>query len=648
MLDWQPLAQVEPFANAIRRLKERPDVIRFCCPKGHEIVVAKRFAGRLVRCTLCRMTVRVPRAAQDTRASEPADSAGPPVQRAAGATGVVVTLIGLAAIAGVSIYLVSRPSPEEKAAKELVRGAEEFARQMERELRELSRSVSPRPPVPQPSVHPSPPTPRQKQEMAAERRRYTPPNKPPPGGAKPWEQEFAAAQAEKWFVLGAQPGGPLPGHNVTALALDGEDLWVGGQMKRKSRTNRTEDPRTGRITVKRYHPKWICRYNTRTSKARIWEDQDGIVASPIDIKVTPEDVWVLSGGKGGLVQRFRKHTRLWMTYDATKQGLKLGWARSLCVTDTQPWTAFDHRSQDPGGFARLDPNTGGWEYFGKEQGLPHLSGCNLASGPAGVFAIAGSGKPGSICRLARDTNRWEVFEPLAEYVPADASLIYQNGCLAWSERDNELCIYDLRKETLRKFPNPGRVRTRVHAFDGRFLWVARRTASILGPRLEESLGRLDTENSYLTGFKWGHNTMEWGVRDIIPADDYVWIATNTKGVVRMKRTDYPSVQSTVPANGADDVSVASEISVTFSHPMRWKQFDSRRWAGFDRMSLWAGLARVQADVRYDPAQRKAILALAGPLDPGVAYELRIRAGVRDIYDEPLPEDHLISFSTEGR
>lgn len=645
MLDWQPLAQVEPFASAIRRLKEDPAVIRFRCPKGHEIVIAKRFGGRLVRCTLCRRTVRVPRAAQDTGASEPADSSQPPARRATGAIGVVVTLIGLAAIAGVSIYLVSRPSPEEKAAKELVHAVEQAARQMERDLIALSRSVDPTPLVvpqtrPRHRPNPKPPVPKKQKalsdrekgrEQKSSRKQLEPTDKPPRKQERSWKRQLEAARKDKWFVLTAPR---LPSGDVTALALDGEDLWIGCQNMRKRKTVREQDPGTGRVRARQYYPRWVSRYNTRTGRIKIWGYEDGIVASAVDIKVTPEDVWVLSGGGPCIVQRFRKKTEVWLTYDPSDQGLLLSWANALWPTENGLWATFKHTFQNDVGVARLDPESGQWMPLPQSSGaLPHPSGWGLVGGPDGLFLISTSMWAGNICKLSEKADRWEVFEPLAKQRPL-GTLAYHNGCLVWQDvNDRGLRVYDLRTNALNQY-DLSKATARVHAFDGRFIWLALKG--------DEPLGRLDTRNGYLTRFKRGHSSMiHWGVSDVEVGRDYVWIATNTQGVVRMKPTEYPAIQSTSPPNGTDDVLSEIEMTVTFSHAMRPEQFAR------ESMSLWVGAARVQSTVSYDREEHTAVLTPAGPLDPGATYEVRIPAGLRDIYDEPLIEEYSFSFSIRG-
>lgn len=59
LADWQPLEETPPFDRAIRKLKST-DVVRFNCDCGHEIIMARQFAGRRAQCHECGRMVVVP------------------------------------------------------------------------------------------------------------------------------------------------------------------------------------------------------------------------------------------------------------------------------------------------------------------------------------------------------------------------------------------------------------------------------------------------------------------------------------------------------------------------------------------------------------------------------------------------------------
>jgi hypothetical protein len=453
------------------------------------------------------------------------------------------------------------------------------------------------------------------------KRYYKRHTKPPKKEARPFEVELAAAQEEKWWVIGTGSRGPLSDLDVSALALDGEEVWCGGK--------------------KNYGPRWICNYNVQTGRAVIWEYEKGHAIRPIDIRITPEDVWVLyeSAGLskyGGYLERFHKSTQEWTAYDAKEQGLNLGWAKSLWATDNAVWTTFMTALGAFGGVTCLDPNTGRWELLDEAHGgLPHPSGADLAGGPEGIFAVSRSMYYACICKLEDDTRRWNVFAPLAANRPS-GEMVYHNGYLVWKEVDKGLCAYDLSKKTIYEFPEISKAAGRLHAFDGRCIYLA--FTGKLPTRESFPLGRFDTINKYFAGFDYPH----WGTgtrstQDIEIVGDYVWFATNRHGIVRMKKTNYPSIESTIPVDGADNVAPNTEISTTFSHPMHWDQFNNQA------ISLWTGAIRLQATVSYDPSTRIATLRPEGALKPAATYEVRVQSGLRDIYDEPLPQEYSYTF-----
>ena len=154
------------------------------------------------------------------------------------------------------------------------------------------------------------------------------------------------------------------------------------------------------------------------------------------------------------------------------------------------------------------------------------------------------------------------------------------------------------------------------------------------------LGRFDTSNNCFARFDCSyHPVYKWHINDITCTEDYVWFATSLVGIVRMTKTDYPVIQSAVPTDGAENVSPNTEINVTFSHPMQWEQFNNQT------LSLWTGKLYVQTRVHYDPSTHKATINTTGPLKSGTTYKVLIQDGLRDIYDEPLPQHYSYTFST---
>lgn len=59
MPDWRALAEIEPFASTPRVPTDAPDIIRFSCECGNQIVMSAKFIGRLAKCKVCGRTVTV-------------------------------------------------------------------------------------------------------------------------------------------------------------------------------------------------------------------------------------------------------------------------------------------------------------------------------------------------------------------------------------------------------------------------------------------------------------------------------------------------------------------------------------------------------------------------------------------------------------
>ena len=106
MPDWRPLSDIEPFALLVRVAPETPDVVRFTCECGNQIVMSDKFIGRLAKCQACDRTVTV---------YDPADAPEPEVTRKmakpkrAGLPGWLIpasVVAGLVIVGTVIIYFV--------------------------------------------------------------------------------------------------------------------------------------------------------------------------------------------------------------------------------------------------------------------------------------------------------------------------------------------------------------------------------------------------------------------------------------------------------------------------------------------------------------------------------------------------------------
>lgn len=60
MKGWQSLTKTEPFQSALTELKKKIDLVRFPCPCGNKMTVARKYAGRQIPCTRCGRKVTIP------------------------------------------------------------------------------------------------------------------------------------------------------------------------------------------------------------------------------------------------------------------------------------------------------------------------------------------------------------------------------------------------------------------------------------------------------------------------------------------------------------------------------------------------------------------------------------------------------------
>jgi len=94
--------------------------------------------------------------------------------------------------------------------------------------------------------------------------------------------------------------------------------------------------------------------------------------------------------------------------------------------------------------------------------------------------------------------------------------------------------------------------------------------------------------------------------------------------------DAPTVTSTTPARGAQDVAFNTPVSATFSEPMDAATVSSSTFTVLD------GTTVVPGTVVY--VGLTALFTPAASFQPGVQYEATIASSVRDVY--PMHEPHM--------
>jgi|GEM_PF-522117 len=130
-----------------------------------------------------------------------------------------------------------------------------------------------------------------------------------------------------------------------------------------------------------------------------------------------------------------------------------------------------------------------------------------------------------------------------------------------------------------------------------------------------------------------------GVKDLAGnalAIDYSWNFTTLADVVA------PAVTSTVPADGASNVSVATAIRISFSEPLNAATVSG------STVSLRGLLGLpVTATISYDAAQQTIVVTPASNLSYLIGYSVVVNTGVKDLADNALGSNYTLNFTTES-
>lgn len=130
-----------------------------------------------------------------------------------------------------------------------------------------------------------------------------------------------------------------------------------------------------------------------------------------------------------------------------------------------------------------------------------------------------------------------------------------------------------------------------------------------------------------------------GVKDLAGnalASDYSWSFTTLADIVA------PVVTSTVPAQGASNVSVSQPVRISFSEPL-----DAATVSG-STVSLRGLLGLpVSASITYDAAQQTIVVTPASNLSYLVGYSVVVNTGVKDLAGNALASNFTLNFTTES-
>ncbi len=104
-------------------------------------------------------------------------------------------------------------------------------------------------------------------------------------------------------------------------------------------------------------------------------------------------------------------------------------------------------------------------------------------------------------------------------------------------------------------------------------------------------------------------------------------------------TTPPAVESTTPADGANDVPLDVQIEVVFSEAMNPDSITA------ENITLTTGGSGVPRSVAYDDTAQTATLTPDSSLSPLTVYRVKVTTGVTDAAGNGLAEDYIFEFTT---
>jgi len=103
-----------------------------------------------------------------------------------------------------------------------------------------------------------------------------------------------------------------------------------------------------------------------------------------------------------------------------------------------------------------------------------------------------------------------------------------------------------------------------------------------------------------------------------------------------------AVTATSPADGATNITSATDVRATFSQPL-----DPSTVTGASFTLKDEGGAAIAASTAYDGPSRTAVLTPAAPLQPSTTYTATVSTAVRGSTGNTLPADHAWQFTTSA-
>jgi hypothetical protein len=118
-------------------------------------------------------------------------------------------------------------------------------------------------------------------------------------------------------------------------------------------------------------------------------------------------------------------------------------------------------------------------------------------------------------------------------------------------------------------------------------------------------------------------------------------ANKVFGFKTIQDTTAPTVNSTTPTNGATNIAVGSDITVTFSEAMDPTTINTTTI----NLKVTSSSAPVTGVVTLDATSKIATFNPTGNLLANTNYTLTVTTGAKDLAGNPLPGTVIVTFTT---
>jgi outer membrane protein assembly factor BamB len=442
------------------------------------------------------------------------------------------------------------------------------------------------------------------------------------------------ALAEKWQIYD-KSNTPIPDDDVTNVRVEGDSVCCTGHN-------------------------WLALFNIRSGEWQVWRD----IAHISGIAFDSEEIWHVGGRSS--VCRLSRPNEARQPYDLAKMLPRPlwdhGWMAGVTLSPRDVWCASDRT------LVRFNRRDCTWQFVapkkvvvierGKEVATKSeeaISRLLRADPPHAVgntlWWIARDMTSASLVSycLKTDTLTWwkdlDAFR-LSHIAPVGEVFVF----FGWESVRKDISKLPERRGILGKW-KPGTQEIDILAsvegsvFPGglyclsselppRYLWGADYSVAS-----RKGLIRFDVVKSTAVRYTPRDCPLRTDlINAVFPTTDGAWIATR-QGLVYFKYTAPPRVVSTVPENGASGV--PTDVKIQFALDQDIVETSLDRGQVILRMEK----ATIPGITRYEADGPTVVFETGGRLFPNRRYTATLKAGMRDFHDEPLREDHTISFTT---